>query len=67
MAVSDKHLNVRIPTPFALNTPVEIVYKLNSEINPGLADPKIKERLAQLRSTPMPMTPAEFIAVKAEK
>jgi tripartite-type tricarboxylate transporter receptor subunit TctC len=42
------------------NTPVEIVNKLNSEINAGLADPKIKERLAELGGVPMPMTPAEF-------
>jgi tripartite-type tricarboxylate transporter receptor subunit TctC len=42
------------------NTSVEIVEKLNSEINAGLANPKVKERFAQLGSTPMPMTPAEF-------
>ena len=30
------------------NTPVEIVDKLNKEINAGLADPKIKARLADL-------------------
>jgi tripartite-type tricarboxylate transporter receptor subunit TctC len=42
------------------NTSAEVVDKLNSEINAGLANPKIKERFAQLGSAPMPMTPAEF-------
>ena len=32
------------------NTPVEIVDKLNKEINAGLADPKMKARLAGDRS-----------------
>ena len=42
------------------NTPTEIVDKLNKEINAGLADPKIKERLADLGGVPMPMTSAAF-------
>ena len=33
------------------NTPAEIVDKLNKEINAGLADPKIKARLADLGGT----------------
>ena len=33
------------------NTPAEIVNKLNKEINAGLADPKIKARLADLGGT----------------
>jgi tripartite-type tricarboxylate transporter receptor subunit TctC len=41
-------------------TPVEIVGRLNKEINAGLADPKMKARLADLGSEGMPMTPAEF-------
>jgi tripartite-type tricarboxylate transporter receptor subunit TctC len=52
------------------NTPAEIVDKLDSEINAGLADPKIKERLADLGGVPMPMTPTEFgklIADEIEK
>ena len=43
---------------------------LNSEINAGLADPTIKERLADLGGAPIPMTPAEFgklIATETEK
>jgi tripartite-type tricarboxylate transporter receptor subunit TctC len=42
------------------NTPAEIVDKLNEEINAGLADPRVKARLAELGSVPMPMTSAEF-------
>jgi tripartite-type tricarboxylate transporter receptor subunit TctC len=42
------------------NTPAEIVDKLNKEINAGLADPRVKARLAELGSVPMPMTSAEF-------
>jgi hypothetical protein len=37
----------------------EIVDKLNSEINAGLANPRSRSG-CQLGSTPMPMTPAEF-------
>jgi tripartite-type tricarboxylate transporter receptor subunit TctC len=42
------------------NTSIEIVDRLNREINAGLADPKIKMRLAELGGAPMPMTPSEF-------
>jgi len=52
------------------NTPPEIVAKLNEEINAGLADPKIKARLASLGSVPTPMSPAEFeriIVAETEK
>jgi tripartite-type tricarboxylate transporter receptor subunit TctC len=42
------------------NTPAEIVERLNREINAVLADPKIKERLAELGSLPTPMSPADF-------
>jgi tripartite-type tricarboxylate transporter receptor subunit TctC len=42
------------------NTPAEIVDKLNQEINAGLADPKIKARLANLGADSMPMTPANY-------
>ena len=33
------------------NTPAEIIDKLNKEINAGLADPKMKARLADLGGT----------------
>jgi tripartite-type tricarboxylate transporter receptor subunit TctC len=52
------------------NTPGEIIDKLNGEINAGLADPTIKERLADLGGAPMPMKPADFgklIADETEK
>ena len=42
------------------NTPTEIVDKLNQEINAGLADPKIRTRLADLGADSMPMTPAKY-------
>ena len=42
------------------NTPAEIVDKLNKEINAALADPKMKARLAELGSTALPGSPADF-------
>ena len=42
------------------NTPAEIVNRINEATNKALADPKLKERLANLGVEPMPMTPAEF-------
>jgi len=41
-------------------TPAEIVDKLNKEINAGLADPKMKARLADLGGTPFLGSPADF-------
>ena len=52
------------------NTPAEIVDKLNKEINAGLADPKIKARLADLGGTLLAGSPADFgklIADETEK
>jgi tripartite-type tricarboxylate transporter receptor subunit TctC len=51
-------------------TPAEIVNKLNKEVNAGLADPKIKARLADLGGTPLVGSPADFgklIADETEK
>jgi tripartite-type tricarboxylate transporter receptor subunit TctC len=42
------------------STPVEIIDKLNKEINAGLADPMIKARIADLGGVQMSMTPSEF-------
>jgi tripartite-type tricarboxylate transporter receptor subunit TctC len=42
------------------NTPSQIIDKLNEAINAGLADPKIKARLADLGGTPLVGSPAEF-------
>jgi tripartite-type tricarboxylate transporter receptor subunit TctC len=47
-------------------TPMEIIDKLNEEINAALADPKIKARLDELGSVPMPMSPANFGGLIAE-
>jgi tripartite-type tricarboxylate transporter receptor subunit TctC len=52
------------------NTSPEIVERLNREINAGLADPKIKERFAELGGTTLPGSPADFgkfIATETEK
>jgi len=42
------------------NTPGEIVDKLNQEINAGLADAKLKDKLVGLGGSPMPMSPHDF-------
>src|SRR4051812_25947707 len=42
------------------NTPPEIIGTLNNEINAGLADPKIKARLAELAGPGLPGSPAAF-------
>jgi tripartite-type tricarboxylate transporter receptor subunit TctC len=52
------------------NTPVEIVDKLNKEINAGLSDPKLKARLVDLGGIALPGSPSEFgkfIADETEK
>ncbi|MGD0025525.1 MAG: tripartite tricarboxylate transporter substrate binding protein [Xanthobacteraceae bacterium] len=52
------------------NTPAEIIDKLNKEINAGLADSKMKARLADLGVAVVQTSPAEFgkfIADETEK
>jgi tripartite-type tricarboxylate transporter receptor subunit TctC len=49
------------------NTPVEIVEKLNKEINAGLADPKLKAQLADLGGTMLPGSAADFARLIVEK
>jgi tripartite-type tricarboxylate transporter receptor subunit TctC len=52
------------------DTPAEIVGKLNTTINAGLADPQFKGRLVDLGGVPAPMSVAEFgdfIASETEK
>ena len=52
------------------NTPAEIIDRLNKEINAGLADPKLKARLADLGGTVLVGSPADFeklIADETEK
>jgi len=49
------------------STPVEVIDKLNKEINAGLADPKIKARLADLGGDVLALSPAEFGRLIAEE
>jgi tripartite-type tricarboxylate transporter receptor subunit TctC len=49
------------------NTPAEIIEKLNKEINAGLADPKIKARLATLDGMVLSGSPADFGKLIAEE
>jgi tripartite-type tricarboxylate transporter receptor subunit TctC len=52
------------------NTPVEVIDKLNKEINAGLTDPKIKARLADLGGDVLALSPTDFgkfIADETEK
>lgn len=52
------------------DTPTSIVDMLNTEINAGLADAKIRTQLAELEGTAMPGTAADFaafIAIETEK
>jgi tripartite-type tricarboxylate transporter receptor subunit TctC len=48
------------------NTPADIVDKLNTEINAGLADPKIKARLADLGGEALALSPADFAKLIAD-
>ena len=52
------------------NTPVDVIERLNKEINAGLADPKMKARLAEFAGAVLPGSPAVFgklIADETEK
>jgi tripartite-type tricarboxylate transporter receptor subunit TctC len=49
------------------NTPLEIVERLNKEINAGLADSKLKARLAVTGGTVLPGTPADFAKLIADE
>ena len=49
------------------NTPVDIIEKLNKEINAGLADPKVKARLAELGGIVLAGSPADFGRLIAEE
>jgi tripartite-type tricarboxylate transporter receptor subunit TctC len=52
------------------STPFEIIDKLNTAINAGLADPRIMARIADVGGLPVPLTPTEFgklIADETEK
>jgi tripartite-type tricarboxylate transporter receptor subunit TctC len=47
--------------------PPQVVETLNKAFNAALADPKIKERIAQLGGEPTPMTPAQFGKLVADE
>jgi tripartite-type tricarboxylate transporter receptor subunit TctC len=49
------------------DTPAEVIDRLHKEISAGLAEPKLKARLADLGDGPMPMTPAAFGKLVAEE
>jgi tripartite-type tricarboxylate transporter receptor subunit TctC len=49
------------------NTPLEIINRLNEEINAGLADPKLRVRFADLGGTPLPGSPADFAKLIADE
>ena len=48
-------------------TPMEIIDKLNREINAALTDPKIKARLADLGGTALGGSPADFAKLIADE
>ena len=48
-------------------TPADVVDKLNREINAGLADPRMRERFADLGGAPMPMAPADLTRLIADE
>jgi tripartite-type tricarboxylate transporter receptor subunit TctC len=42
------------------NTPVEVIDRLNKEVNAALSDPQLKARLADLGGEPLPGSPEDF-------
>jgi tripartite-type tricarboxylate transporter receptor subunit TctC len=52
------------------NTPIEVVTKLNKEINAGLVDPLMRSHITQLGGVVMPLSPVDFshlVAADIEK
>jgi tripartite-type tricarboxylate transporter receptor subunit TctC len=49
------------------NTPIEIIEKLNQAINAGLADPRMKAKLAALGGTTLPGSSSDFGKLIAEE
>src|SRR5215471_18895924 len=49
------------------NVPAEIIDRLNREINAALAEPRIKARLADLGTVPLPMASTDFGKLLAEE
>jgi tripartite-type tricarboxylate transporter receptor subunit TctC len=54
---------------YGLSAPkgADIVAILNNSVTAGLADPKVKAKLAELGGIPMPMSPAEFGKLVADE
>jgi tripartite-type tricarboxylate transporter receptor subunit TctC len=50
-----------------MNTPAEIVDKLNKEINAALADPRMKARISDMGAAPFVSSPAEFGKLLADE
>ena len=48
-------------------TSADIITKLNTEVNAGLSDPKLKAQFADLGSVAVPMTPAEYGKIIVEE
>jgi tripartite-type tricarboxylate transporter receptor subunit TctC len=48
-------------------TPDEIIEVLNKEINAGLADPKINQRLVEIGGSSLAGSPADFARLVAEE
>jgi tripartite-type tricarboxylate transporter receptor subunit TctC len=49
------------------NTPVEVVGKLNREINAALSDPKMSVKFAEIGGEPLAGSPSEFGRLIAEE
>jgi tripartite-type tricarboxylate transporter receptor subunit TctC len=49
------------------DTPKGIIERLNTEINAGLADPKLKARFADLAGPVLPGSPSDFAKLIAEE
>jgi tripartite-type tricarboxylate transporter receptor subunit TctC len=47
-------------------TPAEIITLLNKELNAGVADARIQQRITELGGTPLGGTPAEFATILSE-
>jgi tripartite-type tricarboxylate transporter receptor subunit TctC len=48
-------------------TPPEIVQKLSQVVAAGLANPRIRARLAEAATAPMPLSPVQFGALIAQE
>src|SRR5262249_57508072 len=50
-----------------MNTPTEIVDKLNKEINAALTDPRLKARIFDMGGVPFVSSPADFAKLIADE